>query len=349
MNKKVLLILLLVISTTGHSLTSTKESRSDDALTCTGLFFILTSIPEPKKLNHLYTKLAITMRMIYANLESDIQNKDLTNGEINKAKDKRALKLGKLYDESPEKLINEYIQCNAWREDIGNHFKNNNLFSNKLENDEVNKVFRNVPVSRKLEDISVSKERNDAYKSQVVLAIEMWNIFGRITYQDYEKYIYDSLKKFKPSIEKGTDEYNKGNYKEAIRHWLPLAEKGNASAQYNLGIAYYYGNGVLKDIGAAVTWYEKSAKQGCAEAQYALGVIYIGNYFHTSKANEIIKDNSVAGMFIKDVLSPNYSDPDKNKRMLVAKYWIQKAYENNNTETSKQAKEVWDNNELWKY
>jgi len=33
----------------------------------------------------------------------------------------------------------------------------------------------------------------------------------------------------------------------------------------------------------------------------------------------------------------------------VAKYWIQKAYENNNTETSKQAKEVWDNNELWKY
>jgi TPR repeat protein len=43
---------------------------------------------------------------------------------------------------------------------------------------------------------------------------------------------------------------------------------------YNLGIAYTFGKGVLKDYKQAVYWYQKVADQGDAEAQSILGVMY---------------------------------------------------------------------------
>ena len=52
------------------------------------------------------------------------------------------------------------------------------------------------------------------------------------------------------------------------------AEQGDASAQYNLGVSYANGEGVLKDEAEAVRWYRLSADQGNAFAQYNLGVRY---------------------------------------------------------------------------
>jgi TPR repeat protein len=48
----------------------------------------------------------------------------------------------------------------------------------------------------------------------------------------------------------------------------------NAKAQSNLGIAYAFGKGVLKNDKQAVYWYQKAAEQGLAEAQYNLGAMY---------------------------------------------------------------------------
>ena len=53
-----------------------------------------------------------------------------------------------------------------------------------------------------------------------------------------------------------------------------LAESGNATAQYNLGIMYDNGDGVIEDDKLAVKWYTKAAEQGHASAQYNLGVMY---------------------------------------------------------------------------
>ena len=53
-----------------------------------------------------------------------------------------------------------------------------------------------------------------------------------------------------------------------------LAEKGDAKAQYNLGVIYYYGQGVSEDGKEAVKWYRKAAEQGHAEAQLSLGKAY---------------------------------------------------------------------------
>ena len=52
------------------------------------------------------------------------------------------------------------------------------------------------------------------------------------------------------------------------------AEKGDAAAEFSLGIMYFKGHGVSQDHKEAVKWYRKSSEQGDAGAQYALGYLY---------------------------------------------------------------------------
>jgi len=59
-------------------------------------------------------------------------------------------------------------------------------------------------------------------------------------------------------------------YAEAARWFIKAAEKGNAEAQFHMGIMYENALGLEKNPAAAVHWLKKSAEQGNAEAQYAL-------------------------------------------------------------------------------
>ena len=52
------------------------------------------------------------------------------------------------------------------------------------------------------------------------------------------------------------------------------AEQGYANAQYNLGLMYKNGDGVVQDYAEAVKWYRLAAEQGYANAQYNLGLMY---------------------------------------------------------------------------
>jgi TPR repeat protein len=52
------------------------------------------------------------------------------------------------------------------------------------------------------------------------------------------------------------------------------AEKGDATAQFNLGACYFYGNGVIKDQLEGVKWFQKATEQGDAQAQVKLGWCY---------------------------------------------------------------------------
>ena len=42
-------------------------------------------------------------------------------------------------------------------------------------------------------------------------------------------------------LQKGLTAYKSGDYATALREWKPLAEQGDARAQYNLGQMYYNG------------------------------------------------------------------------------------------------------------
>ena len=75
-------------------------------------------------------------------------------------------------------------------------------------------------------------------------------------------------------IQAGVDAYLRRDYATALHEWRPLAEQGNARAQYYLGVLYSNGQGVPKDYVQAWQWYEKAAAQGIARAQYSLGTLY---------------------------------------------------------------------------
>ena len=75
-------------------------------------------------------------------------------------------------------------------------------------------------------------------------------------------------------FQKGLTAAFNGDYATALREWKPLAEQGNADAQYNLGFMYDKGRGVQQDYKTAVKWYKLSAEQGDADAQTNLGFIY---------------------------------------------------------------------------
>ncbi len=63
-----------------------------------------------------------------------------------------------------------------------------------------------------------------------------------------------------------------------VRELRPLAEQGNANAQFFLGFMYGNGEGVFQDYAKAVKWFRKAAEQGDGEAQYTaqynLGIMY---------------------------------------------------------------------------
>ncbi|WP_339913101.1 tetratricopeptide repeat protein [uncultured Brevundimonas sp.] len=68
--------------------------------------------------------------------------------------------------------------------------------------------------------------------------------------------------------------HDRGDYASALRIWMPLADKGNARAQTNLGVMYANGHGVPLDYGAAAGWFRKAAEQGDTAGLNGLGYHY---------------------------------------------------------------------------
>jgi TPR repeat protein len=91
-------------------------------------------------------------------------------------------------------------------------------------------------------------------------------------------------------FDKGLVAHNAGDFVTALEEWRPLAEQGDAAAQYNFGLMYENGNGVLQDYAEAVRWYRLAAEQGNARAQTNLG----GKYEFGSG---VLQDNVKAHMW----------------------------------------------------
>ena len=68
--------------------------------------------------------------------------------------------------------------------------------------------------------------------------------------------------------------HDRGDDATALRLIRPLADQGNADAQYTLGNMYATGQGVLKNGAEAAKWFRLAADQGYAPAQYNLGVLF---------------------------------------------------------------------------
>lgn len=74
---------------------------------------------------------------------------------------------------------------------------------------------------------------------------------------------------------KGWAAYLKGNYAAALSELKPLAERGNAAAQYYYGTMFSDGLGVPRSSRTAAEWFEKSARQGHTDAEFSLGFLLL--------------------------------------------------------------------------
>ncbi len=69
--------------------------------------------------------------------------------------------------------------------------------------------------------------------------------------------------------------YEKGNYEEALKVWIVEAENGSKEALYNIGLLYFSGKGVEKNLPQAFEYCKKSAYMGSSRAQNNLAYMYM--------------------------------------------------------------------------
>lgn len=93
---------------------------------------------------------------------------------------------------------------------------------------------------------------------------------------------------------------HRGEYAVAFQLTSPLAENGDARAQFNIGYMYANGWGVQRDLVGAVNWYRKAAEQGLEIAQHHLGIAYING-------NGIERDDAEAARWFRRAAEQGFS------------------------------------------
>lgn len=73
-------------------------------------------------------------------------------------------------------------------------------------------------------------------------------------------------------VQSGVDAWKAGDFDAAVRYWMPVANSGNADAQFNMGQAFKLGRGVVTSLADAEIWYRRAAEQGHLQAEDNLGL-----------------------------------------------------------------------------
>ncbi len=127
----------------------------------------------------------------------------------------------------------------------------------------------------------------------------------------------------------------RGDYRTAFTGFKKLAEQGNASAQYNLGLMYDQGQGVPKDEQQAVVWFRKAAEQGDAHAQHNLGVMYAtGRGVSKDEKQAVVwyrkaaEKGDAGAQFLLATMYGNGQGVPKDEQQAVV--WLRKAAEQGN-------------------
>ena len=145
-----------------------------------------------------------------------------------------------------------------------------------------------------------------------------------------------------PGLAEGIAAYDAGEFKKARKIIQPLAERGDATAQFILGDMYYEGQSVDQDYGAAIDWYTKAGKQGYAQALGALG------YMANNGIGTPRDDRKALCLFI-DAARRGYANAQWNLARYYWKrrhweryeYWLTRAEKQGNPYALGRQAEVW--------
>jgi TPR repeat protein len=102
--------------------------------------------------------------------------------------------------------------------------------------------------------------------------------------------------------------YQRGDYATAMKLIRPLAEKGNVSAEYNLGTMYYNGEGTKRDYAEAMKWYRMAAQHGDVESARRVG-------FMNANAQGIERNDAEALKWYR--MAADKGDPDSQNNLGV--------------------------------
>ena len=102
-------------------------------------------------------------------------------------------------------------------------------------------------------------------------------------------------------LNKGLKAAQSGDFATAMKEWKPLAERGQVAPQYNLGVMYRKGDGVIQNMVSAYMWFNISVANGhtCAIKN---GNILAGNL----SSADIVKARTRA----KRCMASDYKDCD---------------------------------------
>ena len=149
--------------------------------------------------------------------------------------------------------------------------------------------------------------------------------------------------------------YEKGDYVTAFEVWAPLAEQENIGAQSQLISMYTEGKGVEKDLTKADYWTARREKAALYGIEQSIAMTDFYSFIKKDDyvaAFEELVPLAVQGYPLAQLqLGVFYARGNvavlKDKK--IAKFWIQKAFNNPFKSNQKHAKETWDEYELWKY
>lgn len=110
-------------------------------------------------------------------------------------------------------------------------------------------------------------------------------------------------------FEKGKVAYEVRDYKNAAASFLVAAEKGHDEAQFYIGMCYFEGKGVQRDLTKAIQCFRKSAEKGNSDAMFQLGECYFNGYGVIKDLDEAVnwyrqsasKGNAIAMVKLGDI------------------------------------------------
>ena len=112
-------------------------------------------------------------------------------------------------------------------------------------------------------------------------------------------------------LEDGLAAYQSKDYEKAIAIWRPLAESGDAGAQFRVGTMYAEGLGVARDDAEAAKWFRRAAERGDMMAQFNLGASY-------AEGAGVTKDDAEAAKWFRRAADQGMSFAQLNLGIMFA-------------------------------
>jgi TPR repeat protein len=114
------------------------------------------------------------------------------------------------------------------------------------------------------------------------------------------------------TLDDGLDALRHNDYARAVKELRPLADKGNAEAQYRVGLMYEFGKGYPRDMAKGIAWLARAGNQGHTGAQQELGVIY-------NEGDGVARDDAKAVAWFRKAAERGNPTAQYNLGLMIAK------------------------------